>query len=338
MDNFSSLQSEESFFKKYVRSFRHDIHVIIFSALLMLTLLYADDLVLLLLGSENVFTDAVLKLIYNDVEAGRAAIDKLINSSLFINILSVSIQLIMLLIPALISRKLLHSKPKPLFPLKAELPSRPMAFVGLTFGTCYTVNICCSLIFGSFYPSIGSLDITDTAFSFASIVIIAPIFEELVFRGIFFRSIAKYDRRFAIILSALIFGLMHRSPASVINAVVFGIFAAVSCAETGSLLMGIMLHMTNNAIAFAASSMLNSESSMVILALPLSVFMIIMVLSAIALWIDCRVSKRRIITFSRPTAHETPRLYASNKLSALTLTPWTWLFLALLAYSIWLLY
>ncbi len=338
MDNFSPLRSEEPVFKKYRRSFRHDIRVIVFGALLMLTLLYADDLILLLLRSENIFTDTVLKLIYNDVEAGRAALNGLIDSSLFINILSVSIQLIMLLIPALISRKLLISKPKPIFPFKAELPSRPLAFVGLTFGTCYTVNICCALIFGSFYPSIGSLDITDAAFSFASIVIIAPIFEELVFRGIFFRSVAKYDRRFAIIFSALIFGLMHRSPASVINAVVFGIFAAVSCAETGSLLMGIMLHMTNNAIAFAASSMMESESDMIIFALPLSVFMIIMVLSAIALWIDCRVSKRRIITFSTPTAHETPRLYASDKLAALALTPWTWLFLALLAYSIRLLY
>lgn len=338
MDNFSSLQSEASFFKKYRRSFRHDVRVIIFGALLMLSLVYADDLILLLLRSENFFTDAVLKLIYNDVETGRAALDELIDSPLFINILSVSVQLIMLLIPALITRTLLKNRPKPTFPLKANLPHRPVAFIGLTFGTCYTVNICCSIIFSSFYPSIGSLDITDTAFSFASIVIIAPIFEELVFRGIFFRSLAGYDRRFAIIVSALIFGLMHRSPPSVINAVVFGIFAAVSCAETGSLLMGIILHMTNNAISFAASSMLESEGSMLLLALPLSVFMIIMVLSAIALWIDSHVSKKNIITFSKPAAYDTPRLYASDKLAAITLTPWTWLFLALLAYSIWLLY
>lgn len=338
MDNFSYNQPTSAVSDAYRRRFRHDVRTIIFGSLLMLMCVYADDLILLLLNSENIFTDTVLKLIYGDLEKGRQTLNAAVSSPLFINILSVIVQLIMLFIPAVVTRKLLKSKPTPLFPLKAELPERPLAFIGITFGSCYTVNLFCSLLFGSFYPNIGALSITDSVFEFISIVIIAPICEEFVFRGIFFRSLESYDRRFAIILTAIIFGLMHRNPAAVINAVVFGIFAAVSCAETGSLLMGILLHMTNNAIAFTASSLLNTGESTILLVLPLSLFMLITVFSSFALIVDCRVTGRRIIAFSHPTAYNTPRIYVSHKLAAIFFNPWTWLFAVLLAYSIWLLY
>ncbi len=339
MNEFNSAPSEAKASEGYRRNFIHDVRIVMLSSLLMLMFVYLDDFVLAVLRAPNGLPAVILSAVDNmSLEEAAEMVTEFSSSDMFLNILGVIAQLLMLAVAGLTARKLMVSKPKKIFPLKAVLPSRAISFVGLTFGMCYTVNLVCTLLFGNFYPNIGALSMTDNAFSFVSIVIIAPIFEELVFRGIFFRSLARYDRVFAIIFTAVIFGLMHRNPSSIINAVVFGMFAAISCAETGSLLMGIILHMTNNAISYCATSILSLENSAVLLLIPLSLFTIAMIGSAISMGIEGKVTGIHVVALSRPAAHDTPRLYASTKVKAIVGCIWTWLFAALLGYSIWLLY
>ncbi len=76
----------------------------------------------------------------------------------------------------------------------------------------------------------------------------APLAEELCFRGIFLhRLTVKWNLREAIILSSLIFGLLHGLN---IGAVVFGLVMSLIYLETASLRLTICLHSLHNALVY----------------------------------------------------------------------------------------
>lgn len=82
-------------------------------------------------------------------------------------------------------------------------------------------------------------------------VVLAPILEETLFRGLIQGSIAqKYGPTAGILLSALIFGLMHGIPQQVINAFFVGIILGYIYYRTHSLITVILLHALNNGIAY----------------------------------------------------------------------------------------
>ncbi len=84
-------------------------------------------------------------------------------------------------------------------------------------------------------------------------IIIAPIGEELIYRGIVLRQAAKISGRFAIFFSAVIFGLMHGNPYQMILGFLIGIPLAMITLKTGSIIPSIICHMVNNAVVSIAS-------------------------------------------------------------------------------------
>lgn len=83
-----------------------------------------------------------------------------------------------------------------------------------------------------------------------SITIIAPIFEEILMRGIVLEGfLNKYKPSKAIVASAVIFGAIHLNIPQFINATLMGIIFGVIYYKTKSLLLCIIGHMINNAIA-----------------------------------------------------------------------------------------
>ena len=75
-------------------------------------------------------------------------------------------------------------------------------------------------------------------------VIVAPLVEETIFRGILFsRLTAKWGMVRAMVVSSLAFGLLHFDP---IGAFVFGIVACVLYVRTQSLIVPMVLHALNN--------------------------------------------------------------------------------------------
>ncbi|OOM70875.1 CAAX amino terminal protease self- immunity [Clostridium puniceum] len=75
--------------------------------------------------------------------------------------------------------------------------------------------------------------------------IIAPIFEELLYRGAVLRSFEKYGRRFAILISAILFGLMHGNFYQIFMAAGIGIILGYLATEY-SIKLTIILHIINN--------------------------------------------------------------------------------------------
>jgi membrane protease YdiL (CAAX protease family) len=84
------------------------------------------------------------------------------------------------------------------------------------------------------------------------IVVLAPISEEVCFRGMLFGGLReKLPRLGAALLSGLIFGGLHAltGVSAVPPLIVFGLLLALLYEKTGSILPGIVLHMLNNSIA-----------------------------------------------------------------------------------------
>ncbi len=75
---------------------------------------------------------------------------------------------------------------------------------------------------------------------------LAPMTEELFFRGVLLRTLAKSNQRFAIFASALFFGLVHGNLQQFILAVLIGIFLAHITLKHGSIIPAVIVHMCVN--------------------------------------------------------------------------------------------
>ena len=88
--------------------------------------------------------------------------------------------------------------------------------------------------------------------SFITIVLLAPVVEEYLLRGLLLdRMLQHRSPRMAIFLSALLFGLMHLIPAHVFMAFFMGLALGYVYYRTRSLALVILLHLINNGTAFA---------------------------------------------------------------------------------------
>ncbi|CVK16473.1 hypothetical protein Ga0061079_10775 [Apibacter mensalis] len=88
--------------------------------------------------------------------------------------------------------------------------------------------------------------------TFISVCIVAPIFEELFFRGFILKGMLnnQIKPQKAILISALIFGGIHIFPWQVIGGILAGIVLGITFYKTGSLLTCTILHCMNNSIGF----------------------------------------------------------------------------------------
>lgn len=88
--------------------------------------------------------------------------------------------------------------------------------------------------------------------AFISVVILAPIVEEIIFRGVIFNEASKYKSgAFPIIISALLFGLAHMQPIQIVYAFIIGLIFAFVYSKTHSLPIVMFLHMLNNLLTLA---------------------------------------------------------------------------------------
>ncbi len=87
---------------------------------------------------------------------------------------------------------------------------------------------------------------------FASIGIAGPLVEEYAFRGLLLSSWAtKWGTARGVVMSSAAFAVWHIDP---LGGFVFGYAAAVAYLATGSIWAPVVLHLTNNSIAFAMAA------------------------------------------------------------------------------------
>lgn len=83
-----------------------------------------------------------------------------------------------------------------------------------------------------------------------AIAIVGPLLEELLFRGAITKALLQqYNPAKAILISALLFGVLHINPAQIIPAFLAGILLAWTYYKTASLIPCILMHVVHNSLS-----------------------------------------------------------------------------------------
>ncbi len=92
-------------------------------------------------------------------------------------------------------------------------------------------------------------DLGDVGLLAIMVVLAAPVVEELFFRGLFLRSVALYMPGWAaVVVSALVFAVVHQQPLALPGLFVFGLAAGELTRRTGRLGPACWLHAGFNAV------------------------------------------------------------------------------------------
>jgi membrane protease YdiL (CAAX protease family) len=100
-------------------------------------------------------------------------------------------------------------------------------------------------------------------FAFFLMVIAAPILEELIFRGIILDGLLKkYSSTKSILISSLLFGLVHLNPWQFVTGLIIGIFSGWVYYRTRSLSYSIIIHASANLSGFIMRYFIDFDSFM----------------------------------------------------------------------------
>ena len=138
----------------------------------------------------------------------------------------------------------------------------PLIFIGL--GLFAFANIAANTIsqillsfgLGIYSPSFSqSKNGAEFIITFFAVAIVPAFVEEFAFRGIVLGALKRFGDGFAILVSALLFGLIHRNFAQIPFAFIIGLVLAFAVIKTGSLWTGIIIHFLNNALSLLLSTL-----------------------------------------------------------------------------------
>lgn len=98
------------------------------------------------------------------------------------------------------------------------------------------------------------LDFIQHRWGYLVVCILAPLAEEVIFRGAVLRTMLEHwegsKRWTAIIISALLFGIAHMNPAQIPHAFLMGVLLGWIYERSRSLIPCVVLHCANNTIAY----------------------------------------------------------------------------------------
>ncbi len=103
-------------------------------------------------------------------------------------------------------------------------------------------------------PSVGG---SDTFLNFLCASVVAPLVEEFVFRGVIMQPLRRFGNAFAVVASALLFGLSHGAPSNIVFAFLCGVVLGFVVIASKSLWVGIIVHFFNNFYAVASYEFYN---------------------------------------------------------------------------------
>ncbi|MBC2582819.1 CPBP family intramembrane glutamic endopeptidase [Clostridium sp. DJ247] len=127
-----------------------------------------------------------------------------------------------------------------------------MAFIG--YRICYdnTLSLLLSAINKSSWVEQALNEMLKVpALAAISILFVAPIFEEAIFRGIILEQLSKrYTPMLSIIVSSALFSFFHLNLIQFVNVFFLGVLSGIVYLKTNSLIPCIFLHFINNGYAF----------------------------------------------------------------------------------------
>ena len=163
-----------------------------------------------------------------------------------------------LLVPAVIVSFLFNKRFVPFSPAK------PVSF-GFAFwsvigavGMCMFANILNNLIQNFFYqigadiPAAPQLMVntpTSLIINLFTIAVLPALLEEMIYRGYILRTLRSYGDGFAVLISAMLFSLMHGNLRQIPFAFIVGLFLGFLYVQTNNIWIPIVVHFVNNGIS-----------------------------------------------------------------------------------------
>ena len=99
----------------------------------------------------------------------------------------------------------------------------------------------------SFDETWSSVDTESYLWVFLSVVLLGPLVEEFMFRGVIFHYLEKIKAGwFPILVSGILFGLWHQEPVQVVYTAIMGVVLGILYAYTRDLKAPIAIHILNN--------------------------------------------------------------------------------------------
>lgn len=142
-------------------------------------------------------------------------------------------------------------------------------------------------------------------FTVLFVVIIGPIFEELIFRGTLFKKLRVYGDKTAILYTAIAFGLFHCNIAQIPFAIVVGLFLGYAQTKTNNIIYPIILHMALNSIS--ALTIIAMQFGLEAMQMGIVLVMIALMLFAI-IFLPIRLSTKKL-NISNESKFEKKKLY-----------------------------
>lgn len=92
-------------------------------------------------------------------------------------------------------------------------------------------------------------NVQELVFNMITLAVVPAFLEEIVFRGIVMQNLRRFGDIFALVFSAIIFGVFHFNLIQMPYAFIMGLCMGYFVMRTGSIWVGILIHFINNAVA-----------------------------------------------------------------------------------------
>lgn len=161
------------------------------------------------------------------------------------------------------------------------------------------------------------------------LVVIAPISEEIVFRGLILKVLSPFSKKNAIILSALLFALMHKNIPQAVGAFAIGIIFATVDTKANSIVPSIIMHSLNNMLPCLVNINANLNSTIITIIYNFLVYAIVLV--GITIFI---IKGRQLLSLKAETETEISALPQRKIRTEIFLNPIILIYIFVLVYSL----
>ena len=214
---------------------------------------------LLLLMGITFFWGALYYFIMSALGISTAKANIIISDPAAMQVMQILLSSLMFTVPFILVFKANNQRISDLVPLKKPLGNKTaIFFIGLS--VCAFANIANSFC-GQLFGSLGidyNVDYGDNPggffgflLSLIATAVVPPLVEEFACRGIILGSLRKFGDGFAVLVSAILFGLMHGNFDQMPFAFMVGLALGFIVVKTDSLWIAVAVHAANNFISVA---------------------------------------------------------------------------------------
>ncbi len=186
------------------------------------------------------------------------AVSHFLETSMGDLVIQIVYSLLMFTVPYIFVAAISKQRVRDLIQIKWKKPLKTLPLIMLGLGAAMVINLLVSQ-FVTLLENYGintdapSLEMPQSVFGASiylfALTVVPAVVEEFAFRGIVLGSLKKYGSGYAIIISALLFGLMHGNVVQIPFATLLGLVMGYVAVATGSIIPCVIIHFLNNLMA-----------------------------------------------------------------------------------------